>query len=161
MRDSTTMVDPKAILKNAPVFASFAVKDLDPARQFINKSLAREPEERYVSAGALGEDLGKYIEGDPVEVRSSAGTVYYLRKRVKKYRGRIAMAAAVVALLIASGVWSYLNVTRERNAALAANAEKDRQTIECNIRGPKQRRTKSSPTTSASSTGQRTASRSK
>ena len=37
MRDSTTMVDPKSILKNAPIFASFAVKDLDPAREFYGR----------------------------------------------------------------------------------------------------------------------------
>jgi catechol 2,3-dioxygenase-like lactoylglutathione lyase family enzyme len=39
MRNTTTIVDPKAILKNAPVFASFAVKDLDPARQFYSGTL--------------------------------------------------------------------------------------------------------------------------
>ena len=39
MREATTMVDPKAIFKNAPVFASFAVKDLDPAREFYGRKL--------------------------------------------------------------------------------------------------------------------------
>jgi catechol 2,3-dioxygenase-like lactoylglutathione lyase family enzyme len=42
MRNTTTIVDPKAILKNAPVFASFAVKDLDPARQFYGRTLGLE-----------------------------------------------------------------------------------------------------------------------
>ncbi len=45
MRDSTTMVDPKSILKNAPVFASFAVKDLDPARQFYGSTLGLDVRE--------------------------------------------------------------------------------------------------------------------
>jgi predicted enzyme related to lactoylglutathione lyase len=39
MRDATTMVDAKSILKNAPVFASFAVKDLGAARQFYASKL--------------------------------------------------------------------------------------------------------------------------
>jgi catechol 2,3-dioxygenase-like lactoylglutathione lyase family enzyme len=39
MREATTMVDPKAIFKGAPVFASFAVKDLDRARQFYGGTL--------------------------------------------------------------------------------------------------------------------------
>ena len=39
MRDATTMVDPKSIFQGAPVFASFAVKDLDPARQFYGRKL--------------------------------------------------------------------------------------------------------------------------
>jgi catechol 2,3-dioxygenase-like lactoylglutathione lyase family enzyme len=36
---NTTIVDPKAIFKDAPVFASFAVKDLDPAREFYGRTL--------------------------------------------------------------------------------------------------------------------------
>ncbi|HEV8401574.1 MAG TPA: VOC family protein [Candidatus Limnocylindrales bacterium] len=39
MRNPTTMIDPKAIFTKAPVFASFAVKDLDPARQFYARTL--------------------------------------------------------------------------------------------------------------------------
>ena len=42
MRNSTTMVDPKSILKSAPVFASFAVKDIEPARQFYGQTLGLE-----------------------------------------------------------------------------------------------------------------------
>ncbi len=45
MRDSTTMVDPKSILENAPVFASFAVKDLDPAREFYARTLGLDVRE--------------------------------------------------------------------------------------------------------------------
>jgi catechol 2,3-dioxygenase-like lactoylglutathione lyase family enzyme len=36
---NTTIVDPKAIFKDAPIFASFAVKDLDPAREFYGRTL--------------------------------------------------------------------------------------------------------------------------
>lgn len=36
---ATTIVDPKAIFGGAPVFASFAVKDLDPTRQFYGRTL--------------------------------------------------------------------------------------------------------------------------
>ena len=39
MRNATTMVDPQSILKDAPVFASFAVKDIEPARQFYGRTL--------------------------------------------------------------------------------------------------------------------------
>jgi catechol 2,3-dioxygenase-like lactoylglutathione lyase family enzyme len=39
MRNTTTLIDPKAIFSKAPVFASFAVKDLDPARQFYGRTL--------------------------------------------------------------------------------------------------------------------------
>ena len=36
---NTTIVDPKAIFKDAPIFASFAVKELDPAREFYASTL--------------------------------------------------------------------------------------------------------------------------
>ena len=39
MRNATTMIDPKTLLKQAPVFASFAVKDIDPAREFYGRTL--------------------------------------------------------------------------------------------------------------------------
>ena len=37
--DTTTLIDPKAIFTKAPVFGSFAVKDLDSARQFYGRTL--------------------------------------------------------------------------------------------------------------------------
>jgi catechol 2,3-dioxygenase-like lactoylglutathione lyase family enzyme len=45
MRNTTTMIDPKAILTKAPIFASFAVKDLDPARQFYGRTLGLDVRE--------------------------------------------------------------------------------------------------------------------
>jgi catechol 2,3-dioxygenase-like lactoylglutathione lyase family enzyme len=39
MRNTATVMDPKGILTNAPVFASFAVKDLEPARDFYARTL--------------------------------------------------------------------------------------------------------------------------
>ena len=45
MRNTTTMIDPKAILTRAPVIASFAVKELDPARQFYGRTLGLDVRE--------------------------------------------------------------------------------------------------------------------
>ena len=39
MRNTATLINPKGILTKAPVFASFAVKDLEPARQFYGRTL--------------------------------------------------------------------------------------------------------------------------
>ena len=39
MRNTATVIDPKGIFTKAPVFASFAVKDLDPARDFYARKL--------------------------------------------------------------------------------------------------------------------------
>jgi catechol 2,3-dioxygenase-like lactoylglutathione lyase family enzyme len=45
MRNTTTMIDPKAIFTKAPVSASFAVKDLDPARNFYGRTLGLDVRE--------------------------------------------------------------------------------------------------------------------
>lgn len=45
MRNTATMIDPKAILKNAPVFSSFAVKDIDLARKFYGNTLGLDVRE--------------------------------------------------------------------------------------------------------------------
>jgi len=39
MRNTNTMIDPRAIFTKAPVFASFAVKDIDQARDFYGRTL--------------------------------------------------------------------------------------------------------------------------
>ncbi len=45
MRNTATMIDPKSVLKNAPVFASFAVKDIDLARKFYGGTLGLDVRE--------------------------------------------------------------------------------------------------------------------
>jgi catechol 2,3-dioxygenase-like lactoylglutathione lyase family enzyme len=45
MRDATTIVEPKAIFKNAPLFSSFAVKDLDAAREFYRNTIGLDVRE--------------------------------------------------------------------------------------------------------------------
>ena len=45
MRNTATVIDPKAIFTKAPVFASFAVKDLDRARQFYGSTLGLDVRE--------------------------------------------------------------------------------------------------------------------
>ena len=45
MRNTATMIDPKAILSKAPVFASFAVKDIELARKFYGGTLGLDVRE--------------------------------------------------------------------------------------------------------------------
>ena len=39
MQKTNTMIDPKAIFRDAPVFSSFAVKDIEATRQFYGRTL--------------------------------------------------------------------------------------------------------------------------
>ena len=45
MRNTATLINPKGILTKAPVFASFAVKDLEPAREFYARTLGLDVRE--------------------------------------------------------------------------------------------------------------------
>jgi predicted outer membrane repeat protein len=64
------------------------------------KALALDMDDRYLSAGALADDLTKYLDGDPVSAQIPT-IRYFLRKKARKYR--IQIGAAVLAVLILSG----------------------------------------------------------
>ena len=95
------------------------------------KALARDPAERYSSAGELAADIDNYLTGDPLTARRPT-TVYFLRKRIRKYRLPVGIAAGMVAALLGMAVWSYLNVSWERDRATAAEEEtaKERDRVE-------------------------------
>ena len=86
------------------------------------KALAHESSDRYASAGDLAADINNYLTGEPLTAKAPT-TMYFLRKRLRKYRVPVAIAAAVLAALIGMAVFAYVNVTWERNHALSA--EKD------------------------------------
>lgn len=63
------------------------------------KALAKDPDRRYETAGALAADLNNYLQGEPLTAKPATAT-YILKKRLNKHRRAVA-AAAVVALLMA------------------------------------------------------------
>ncbi|HEY1435645.1 MAG TPA: serine/threonine-protein kinase, partial [Thermoanaerobaculia bacterium] len=88
--------------------------DLDA---IVLKAMRKEPESRYASAAALAEDIGRYLEGRPVEARrGSAG--YRARKFVRRHRVGVAATALVIAAL-AGGVWATLAEARHARQAEA------------------------------------------
>ena len=90
------------------------------------KALAHEPAERYASAGELAADIGNYLTGEPLTARAPT-TMYFLRKRLRKYRVPVAIAAAVLVALIGMAVFAYVRVTWERNRALTAEKDASQQ----------------------------------
>jgi len=90
----------------------------------ILKSLAQEPDQRYPSAGGLAEDIGNYLAGEPLTAKPPT-TAYFLRKRLRKYRATLSVAAWLA--LAAMAVVSYVRVVRARGAAVIARGEAERQ----------------------------------
>ncbi|HYE96558.1 MAG TPA: serine/threonine-protein kinase [Rubricoccaceae bacterium] len=91
------------------------------------KALAKEPERRYASAEALADDVGRYLDGEPVEARP-ATAAYRARKFVGRHRvGVTAAAFAVFALVVGltAALWQGRLAARERDRARseAAKAE--------------------------------------
>ena len=95
--------------------------DLD---QICLKALRKEPERRYGSADALGRDLGRHLDGLPVEARPDA-VGYRVGKFVRRHRAGVAAAAAGVLVLaagLAAAVWQGRVATAERDRAERAAA---------------------------------------
>jgi tetratricopeptide (TPR) repeat protein/predicted Ser/Thr protein kinase len=95
-------------------------KDIDRELEaLLLKALAHDPKDRYSSAGALAQDIENYLTGEPLAARPPT-TFYFLRKRIKKYRVPVAIAASILAVLVGTGAFSYVRVVHERTKAVAA-----------------------------------------
>lgn len=69
----------------------------------ILKALEKEKLRRYQSVAEFGEDIKRYIAGEPI-LAQPPSSFYVLRKKLVKQRVRIAVAALAVVLGL-SGVW--------------------------------------------------------
>ncbi len=83
------------------------------------KALAHDPKDRYPSAGALAEDIENHLTSEPLIARRRT-TAYFLRKRIRKYRVRVAVACSATAVLVGTAIFSYVRIGDERNRAVRA-----------------------------------------
>ena len=109
----------------------------DKARQRLRKKLAgdldniilmalrKEPHRRYVSAGQFSEDIGRYLNGQPVMARLDTPG-YRLTKFVRRNAKGVAAAAVAGAALIAAAALSQ----RTAHDANAARAQAERMLVD-------------------------------
>lgn len=89
------------------------------------KAMAKEPTRRYSTAAALAEDLGRFLNGEPIQARP----VGQLERSVKWLRRRPALASAIgvslaaVVALLALGSWFTLSLQGINQGLSTANAE--------------------------------------
>ncbi len=96
--------------------------DLD---NIVLKAIDAEPERRYVSAGALADDIDRFVDGRPVAAHPPS-TWYRMRKFVTRHRGSVtATAVFLLAIMAALGVAIWQADIAQR-AARAADAERNR-----------------------------------
>ncbi|MFI5460210.1 MAG: WD40 repeat domain-containing serine/threonine protein kinase, partial [Isosphaerales bacterium] len=83
------------------------------------KCLEKEPGKRYPSAAALADDLGRYLEGEPIVARP----VTRVERAVKwawrrpAIAGRLGLVAIVTALGLGGVLWQWRAAVRARNVA--------------------------------------------
>jgi WD40 repeat protein len=83
------------------------------------KCLRKEPQKRYADAQALADDLGRYLDGQPIHARP-VGVAERTLKWVRRNSLVAALTAAVaVALLLGAGVATVFAVIANGNATLA------------------------------------------
>jgi hypothetical protein len=94
---------PSAMARRAPDKAApgWAPRGGDDLDNIAGMALRKEPARRYGSAAELGDDLRRYLADLPVRARADT-TGYRLRKFVRRHRGRVALAALVLAALLAA-----------------------------------------------------------
>ncbi|MCA9244449.1 MAG: serine/threonine protein kinase [Phycisphaerales bacterium] len=69
----------------------------------VLKCLDKDPDRRYQTAGELGRDIERFLQGQPLEARRDS-IAYVLRKYAQKYRWPIVVGAAFAALVVASAI---------------------------------------------------------
>ena len=98
----------------------------------VLKALEKEPDRRYGFAGALAEDLGRFLERKPVEARPPS-MAYILRRFTARHRGPVFAVAALLLALVLGAVGTTIGMTRALDAKerlTLKNEELDRQKLE-------------------------------
>jgi serine/threonine protein kinase/Tfp pilus assembly protein PilF len=95
----------------------------------ILKALEKDPQRRYQSAAALYEDVGRYLNNEPILARPPSAA-YQLSKLVARHRTAFGFACTLFVLLLAFGVTMSVMFDRQRQERLRADRERERALIE-------------------------------
>ena len=98
------------------------------------KCLEKEVAKRYESARALAEDLGRYLDGEPIKARPSS-FLYRLKKKIVKNKLAVTIGAvALVAVMTAVGWGIYGRWAAKERAKLAREFGQSAENIEDRVR---------------------------
>lgn len=104
----------------------------DEIETIVLKSLSKERERRYQSAGELARDIRHYLAGEPIDAKRDSGW-YVIRKAMRKHKFALGAAALIVLLITGSAIslmFMYNNVRQlwehSENQTRLAEHERDR-----------------------------------
>lgn len=92
----------------------------DDLQTVVLKTLAKERERRYQSAGELAKDIQHYLADEAIDAKRDSGW-YVFRKSIHRHQAKVAVAAAFVVLVGAFG--SYIRWDNRREAEKQATQE--------------------------------------
>jgi tRNA A-37 threonylcarbamoyl transferase component Bud32/Flp pilus assembly protein TadD len=123
-----------ALLKEAMAVAPPAPRSFDPTISrpldaICTKAMAFAKADRYSSAGALAEDMQRYLAGEPVAAYPE-GWLARAGRWARKHRQALGRAA-VAALILGVGLTAFILVWNERTKAMEAD-QKAKQEAEAN-----------------------------
>jgi serine/threonine protein kinase len=113
---------------SARTTAASAIRgDLD---QIVGKALARDPEQRYASAQAMGEDIARHIRHEPITARAPS-TRYKMGRFVRRNRAATTVTVAALLVIFTSAgfaFWQTSVARSERDAAVLHDKRRRMQT---------------------------------
>jgi hypothetical protein len=97
----------------------------------VLKALEKDPGRRYESAGAMAEDLFRFLQHKPVEARPPSMT-YLMLRFTRRHRGPVLAGAALLLALVLGAAGTTVGMKRALDAKeelLGKNRELDRQKL--------------------------------
>jgi hypothetical protein len=88
----------------------------------VDKAMTREPGQRFRDAEELATELLRFQAGQLVGVHRY-DAMQLLRRWLRRHRGPVVIAAVALVLLVTGGIYSFLRIASERDAA---QAERDK-----------------------------------
>ncbi|MFO0833059.1 MAG: protein kinase [Phycisphaerales bacterium] len=89
----------------------------------VSKALEKDKRRRYQSAADLGDDIRRYLAGEPIHAKQDSA-LYVLRKQLKRYKWAAMAAGVALVALVAFTVYATMQASRERRLAMEATQER-------------------------------------
>jgi tetratricopeptide (TPR) repeat protein len=134
LRDTPIVSATKVICDEPPTRLSSVNRSLrGDIETIVAKTLEKDRSQRYQSALALADDIGRYLNEEPIVARPPSA-VYRLRKLVRRRRVPFAVAAVLLVVVLVGAArearaWN-LRLENERLAAEAQREDRDRLAAE-------------------------------
>jgi serine/threonine-protein kinase len=129
----------RRIVQDAPVRPRAVVAATPPALEAIClKALAKRPGERYASAGALADDVQRWLADEPVTVYREPWLPRLVRWG-RRHRPWVAGAAALLLTVVAALVIGLVAVNREKNRT-AAEQQRTQEALEAEAKARRRTR---------------------